>query len=112
MSETMPEQIAAALGQRLYTNGFRPLPDLNNEGKLIGTRLWRVRAGYVEYLALRPNGLAQAARARALFNYHQPAEHGMVIEHRAAYAPNALDWLLNSSGLPGQPGPRPYIARD
>ena len=111
MSAKMPEHTAEELGQRLHAAGFRPLPDVDSEGQLIGTRLWRVGAGYVEYLALCPNGFAHAVRAHALFNYQRPAEHGSVVEHRSAYAANALDWLLRSDSLPADPRPRPYTAR-
>jgi hypothetical protein len=111
VSAMMPEHAAEEMGQRLHAAGFRPLPDVDDKGQLIGTRLWRVRAGYVEYLALRPNGFAHAVRSRDLFDYQRPAEHGSVVEHRSAYAANALDWLLSSDDLPASPRPRPYTAR-
>ncbi|WP_225978810.1 hypothetical protein, partial [Gandjariella thermophila] len=90
----MPRDVAEELGQRLYTAGFRPLPDADDGGTLIGTRLWRVRAGYVEYLALRPSGLAYAVRAEATFDYQRPAQHGRIVEYLSGYGVNALDWLL------------------
>lgn len=90
----MSAQTAHELGHRSRATGFRPLPDVADDGSLVGTRLWRVRAGYVECLALRPNGLAHAVRTEALFDYLHPAEHGPVIEHRFGHALNALDWLL------------------
>lgn len=40
----------------MHLAGFRPLSEVGN--KLIGTRFRRVRAGYVEYLALQPSGSA------------------------------------------------------
>lgn len=104
----MPAQAAQELGRRLHTAGFRPLPDVDDDGGLIGTRLWRVRAGYVEYLALRPSGLAHAVRAEARFDYRHPAEHGAVVEHRFGHATNALNWLLNSADTTGARLPRPY----
>ena len=90
----MSAQPTSELGQRLLAAGFRPLPEVDVQGTLIGARLWRVRAGYVEYLALQRNGLAYAVRAKASFDYRHPAEHGPVVEHRFGYAANALDWLL------------------
>lgn len=95
MSPLSP-QAAEDLGRRLHAEGFQPLPDAD-DGTLSGTRLWRVRAGYVEYLALRPNGLAHAVRAEARFDYRHPTEHGRIVEHRSGYAVNALDWLLTTS---------------
>lgn len=56
----LSHEAADDLGQILRTGGFRPLPDTDNDGRLIGTRLWRVHAGFVEYLALR--GLASRHR--------------------------------------------------
>ncbi|TKG66260.1 hypothetical protein [Prauserella endophytica] len=103
---------ARELGRRLHAAGFRPLPDVADDGALIGTRLWRVRAGYVEYLALRPNGLAHAIRAEATFDYRRPAEHGPVIEHHSGHAVNALNWLLTSADQPSGDLPRPYAAPD
>ncbi|MQA08008.1 MAG: hypothetical protein GEU98_05525 [Pseudonocardiaceae bacterium] len=96
------------MGRRLHGAGFRPLPDVDDNGELIGTRLWRVRAGYVEYLALRQNGLAHAVRAEATFDYRRPAEHGPVIEDRTGYAVNALNWLLADTDPPLSPRRRPY----
>lgn len=104
----MPPRIAQELGRRLRTAGFQPLPDVDADGQLIGTRLWRVRAGYVEYLALRPNGLAHAVRAEATFDYRWPAEHGPVVEHRSGHAVHALGWLLTSAEEPSGDLPRPY----
>ncbi|GAB2981253.1 hypothetical protein LWP59_38385 [Amycolatopsis acidiphila] len=103
---------ARELGRRLRSAGFRPLPDVADDGELIGTRLWRVRAGYVEYLALRPNGLAHAVRAEATFDYQNPTEHGPVIEHHSGHAINALDWLLTSANPPSGDLLRPYAAPD
>lgn len=87
----------------------QPLPDAD-DGTLSGTRLWRVRAGYVEYLALRPNGLAHAVRAEARFDYRHPTEHGRIVEHRSGHAVNALDWLLTTSNPHASSWRRPYVA--
>lgn len=82
------------LGRQLHAARFLPLPDADQQGELIGTRMWRLRDGYVEYLALGRNGLAHAVRARAVFDYHSPADHGPLVGHRFGIARNALDWLL------------------
>lgn len=108
MSPLSP-QAAEDLGRRLHAEGFQPLPDAD-DGTLSGTRLWRVRAGYVEYLALRPNGLAHAVRAEARFDYRHPTEHGRIVEHRSGYAVNALDWLLTTSNPHASSWRRPYVA--
>jgi hypothetical protein len=105
----MPWQTAEELGRRLHAEGFRPLPDADNDGTLIGTRLWRVRAGYVEYLALRPNGLAQAVRAVAAFDYRYPAEHGSIVDQRSGHAINTANWLLATSKAPAASRRRPYL---
>ncbi|GDY33891.1 hypothetical protein [Gandjariella thermophila] len=101
-------QVADRVGRLLHAEGFRPLPDVNDDGELIGTRLWRVRAGYVEYLALRPNGFAHAVRVWAAFDYRQPTEHGPVLEYRSGYVVNAVDWLLDSADAPASRLARPY----
>lgn len=82
------------LGRNLYAAHFLPLPDVDQSGQLIGTRMWRLRHGYVEYLALGTNGLAHAVRAEATFDYDAPSDHGPVLGHRFGIAHNALDWLL------------------
>ncbi|GAA4838831.1 hypothetical protein [Saccharopolyspora rosea] len=105
----LSRETAEDLGRRLHAEGFRPLPDADDGGILIGTRLWRVRAGYVEYLALRPNGLAHAVRAEARFDYNQPANHGRIVERRSGYAVNALDWLLATSNTPASSRKRLYV---
>lgn len=83
-----------ALGRQLQAARFLPLPDVDQQGELLGTRMWRLRAGYVEYLALGKNGLAHAVRAQAVFDYRFPIDHGSVVGHRFGIACNALDWLL------------------
>ncbi|MGH8883210.1 MAG: hypothetical protein ACRD0P_38690 [Stackebrandtia sp.] len=77
---------------------------------MTSTRMWRVRAGYVEHLALRPHGLAHAVRAEATFDYQRPTEHGPVIEHHSGHAINALNWLLTSADPPYDDLPRPYTS--
>jgi hypothetical protein len=85
---------AKRLGDRLYAERFLPLPDVADNGQLIGTRLWRLGDDYVEFLAIRPNGLALAVRADAQFSYRTPAAHGPVRESVFGAASTALDWLL------------------
>lgn len=104
----LSHETAEDLGRRLQAEGFHPLPDANHDGTLIGTRLWRVRAGYVEYLALRHNGVAHAVRAEARFDYQYPASHGRIVDQRSGYAVNALDWLLATSNTPTGSQRRPY----
>lgn len=107
----LSREAAEDLGRLLQAEGFQPLPDADDHGMLIGTRLWRVRGEYVEYLALRQNGFAQAVRAEARFDYQRPAAHGRIVEQRSGYAINALDWLLATSDeRPGSALQRPYIS--
>jgi hypothetical protein len=84
------------LGERLYVERFLPLPDVTDTGELIGTRLWRVRHGYVECLAIRTNGLGLAVRADAQFSYHEPAAHGAIRAHMFGAATSAFAWLLRT----------------
>lgn len=88
---------AAALGGRLRDAGFHPLPDVSASGGLAGVRLWRIRAGYVEYVALRPNGIGHAVRAEAHYDYDRPFEHGPIVGSHVAYVTAAFDWLLNTT---------------
>lgn len=106
---SLSHEMAEDLGRLLHAEGFHPLPDAADDGTLIGTRLWRVRAGYVEYLALRHNGLAHAVRAEARFDYRDPASHGRIVDQRSGYAINALDWLLTTSNTPASSRHRPYV---
>lgn len=87
----------AQLGESLYVQGFQPLPDVADNGELIGTRLWRVRNDHVEYLAIRINGLGHAVRADAHFSYREPATHGAVREHLFGAATTAFAWLLRTT---------------
>lgn len=105
----LSRETAEELGRLLNAEGFRPLPDADDHGTLIGTRLWRVRGGYVEYLALHQDGLAHAVRAEARFDYLRPASHGRIVDQRSGYAVNALDWLLATSDTSGSALHRPYV---
>lgn len=99
-----PDAEAEHLGQRLYSEGFRPLPDVNDDGALIGTILWRQNGRHVEYLALRTDGFALAMRAEASFNYRTPHLHGPVLSHHSGNARDALTWLLATTTRGGRPG--------
>lgn len=98
MSE-MPDDSAERLGFDLYEMGFRPMPDIDEDGRLRGVRMWRSRPGYLEYLTLRPSGLATAGRVVADFDYRRPFEHGPVLETRRGYVLNTLQWLLSDMDL-------------
>ena len=37
---TMPEGPAERLGYDLYDMGFRPIPDIDDDGRLRGVRMW------------------------------------------------------------------------
>ena len=99
-----PPAEAEQLGQRLYTQGFRPLPDVNDDGALIGTILWRQNGQHVEYLALRTDGFALAMRAEASFNYRAPHLHGSVLGHHTGDARDALTWLLATTARSARQG--------
>jgi hypothetical protein len=88
---------AAELGGRLRAAGFHPLPEVSASGELVGIRLWRLRAGYVEYVALRSNGSGHAVRAEAHYDYDRPFEHGPIVGSHIAYVTAAFDWLLNTA---------------
>ena len=113
------EDEGARLGERLRVAGFQPLPDVSAHGELIGTRLWRLRDGYVEYVTLRANGVGHAVRAEASYDYRYPFDHGPIIDDRLGYVGAAVDWLLGSSSdsdaAPGAepihepPQGRPYL---
>jgi hypothetical protein len=98
---------AAELGERLRLAGFQPLPEVGVRGELLGTRLWRLRAGYVEYVALRSNGVGHAVRAEAHYDYRRPFDHGPVVGNHIDYVTAAVDWLLESA-----PGPEPEADPD
>ena len=86
---------AERLGYDLYEMGFRPIPDIDDEGRLRGVRMWRTRSGFLEYITLRPSGLATAGRVVAEFDYRRPFDHGPVLETRRGYVLNILQWLLS-----------------
>lgn len=96
---TMPDGPAEQLGYDLYDMGFRPLPDIDDDGRLRGVRMWRQRPGFLEYITLRPSGLATAGRVVAEFDYRRPFEHGPVLETRRGYVANTLRWLLADMDL-------------
>jgi hypothetical protein len=95
----MPEGAAEQLGYDLYWMGFRPLPDIDEYGRLRGVRMWRSRPGFLEYILVRPDGLATAGRVVAEFDYRRPFEHGPVLETRRGYVANTLQWLLSDMDL-------------
>jgi hypothetical protein len=87
------------LGFDLYDMGFRPLPHIDEDGRLLGVRLWRERPGFLEYITLRASGLACAGRVVAEYDYRRPFEHGAVIEARRGHVGNILRWLLSDMDL-------------
>lgn len=92
----IPAEEVTELGRDLWHGGFRPLPEVDTEGQLVGVRMWRLRDGLVEYIVLRHTGAALAVRALAQFSYRQPLHHGHVIDARSGYAVHALRWLLET----------------
>lgn len=93
-----------SLGRELWDGGFRPLPEVDVDGVLVGVRLWRVRNGIVEQILLHRTGAAQAVRAFAQFSYQRPFDHGPVVEIRSGHPANALHWLLDTGrNWPGNP---------
>lgn len=98
VSEMTPDS-AERLGYDLYEMGFRPMPDVDEDGRLRGVRMWRTRPGYLEYITLSRSGLATAGRIVADFDYRRPFEHGPVVETRRGYVGNTLRWLLSDMDL-------------
>jgi hypothetical protein len=92
--------IDEAMGRRLFAEHFRPLPDIGDNGELLGTEYWRLRHGTVEKLSVRPSGLALASITWAEHSWATPALHGGVIEHLFGAAGTSLDWLLSTSATP------------
>lgn len=90
---------AENLGYDLYEMGFRPVPDIDDEGRLRGVRMWRARPGFLEYITLRRSGMATAGRVVAEFDYRRPFDHGSVLETRRGYVQNVLRWLLSDMDL-------------
>jgi hypothetical protein len=95
----MSREAAERLGYDLYDMGFSPVPDIDEDGRLLGVRLWRERAGVLEYITLRPSGVADAGRVVAEYDYRRPFEHGTVIETRRGHVVNTLRWLLSDMDL-------------
>jgi len=95
----MSRDAAERLGYDLYDMGFRPVPDIDEDGRLLGVRLWRSRAGVLEYITLRPSGVADAGRVVAEYDYRRPFDHGTVIETRRGHVVNTLRWLLSDMDL-------------
>jgi hypothetical protein len=97
----MSGQAAEQLGYDLYDMGFRPWPDIDDDGRLCGVRMWRSRPGFLEYITVRPTGVATAGRVVAEFDYRRPFEHGPVLETRRGYVVNVLTWLGECAGQAG-----------
>jgi hypothetical protein len=95
----MSGSAAERLGYSLYDMGFRPVPDIDDDGRLRGVRMWRVRPGVLEYLSLRSSGPATAGRVVAEYDYRRPFEHGPVLEIRRGHVVNTLQWLLSDMDL-------------
>lgn len=95
----MSDRAAERLGDELLVMGFRPLPDVDEEGRLRGVRLWRPRPGQVEYIALRASGLAFAGRVADDFDFRRPFQHGPVLDTRLGHASTVLRWLLAGADL-------------
>lgn len=95
----MSREAAEQLGYDLYDMGFSPVPDIDEDGRLLGVRLWRSRAGVLEYITLRPSGVADAGRVVAEYDFRRPFDHGLVIETRRGYVVNTLRWLLSDMDL-------------
>jgi len=93
---TMSRKAIEEFGYHLWNHGFQPLPDVDDDGRLVGVRMWRPHAGHVEFLALRAPGVASAGRVAAEFSYHDPFVFGPVVDFRHGHALNALAWLLTS----------------
>ncbi len=100
---TMSWQATEELGYQLWTTGFRPLPDVDDDGRLTGVRMWRLHSGYLEYLALREPGTAAAGRTVARFSFRDPFRHGPVVEHDLGNAVDTLAWLLEGTAPPREP---------
>ncbi|HEX6354886.1 hypothetical protein [Actinophytocola sp.] len=95
----MSRGAAERLGYNLYDMGFHPVPDIDDDGRLTGVRMWRQRPGVLEYISLRPSGLATAGRVVAEYDYRRPFDHGPVLETRRGYVLNTLQWLLSDMDL-------------
>lgn len=90
----MSRESATELGYHLWRTGFQPHPDVDDHGRVIGVRMWRMRSGHVEYLTLRESGFAMASLVQARFTYRDPLWHGPMIDSRVGSPMDALRWLL------------------
>lgn len=90
--------LAGELGHHLWNHGFRPLPDVADDGRLLGVRLWRPHNGYVEFIAPRSSGATTAGRVVADFSFRNPFRHGPVVNVRRGGALDSLYWLLSEDG--------------
>jgi hypothetical protein len=95
--QDIPAEEATELGRDLWHGGFRPLPEVDVDGRLVGVRMWRLRDSFVDYIVLRHTGAALAVRALAQFSYQQPIHHGDVTDARSGYAVHTLRWLLETA---------------
>lgn len=107
----MREDAAERLGYDLYEMGFRPWPDIDEDGRLCGVRMWRSRPGFLEYITVRSSGVATAGRVVAEFDYRRPFEHGPVLETRRGYVVNVLQWLLSDTDVQ-RTQPIPVVVAD
>ena len=86
---------AEVLGHHLWNFGFHPVPDIDDDGRLLGVRLWRQRDGFVEFVAPRMSGASNAGRVVADFSFRDPFHHGRLVDFRRGDALNVLYWLLS-----------------
>ena len=86
---------AKELGHHLWNFGFRPLPDIDDHGQLLGVRMWRQREGFVEFIAPRAAGASTAGRVVADFSFREPFRHGPVVDFCRGDPLNTLYWLLS-----------------
>jgi hypothetical protein len=75
---TPPTPDLTELGETFYVDGFRPLPDVADNGERIGTRLWRVRT--LPALPVRPDTAEGAGT---------PAAAGVTVTARTDITPAA-----------------------
>jgi hypothetical protein len=83
------------LGHHLWNYGFQPIPDVDDHGRLLGARLWRHHAGFVEFIAPRTTGVSFAGRTVADFSFRDPLQHGGLVAFRRGHPLNLLYWLLS-----------------
>lgn len=104
----MSPQSAEQLGYDLFELGFRPVPDIDDDGRLRGVLMFRARGGLLEYVTLRPSGVATAGRVVAEFDYRRPFEHGTVLETRRGHVTTVLRWLLSGASRHTPPWEDPH----